>query len=81
MFNYSLTDEEVLKLYTLQSEIVVKVRSCNDVACSGETFVGPQNTFQSNFTDTFNLLNTTLTPDNQYFQYNVSFLSNSINLR
>ena len=47
----------------------LKVRSCDDSACSGETFVGPLNTTDSNFTSSPALLNTSITPNNRYSSY------------
>ena len=45
-----------------------QVQSCDDSACSGETFVGPTNTSSSTFTNSAVNLNTTLTPNNRYLQ-------------
>lgn len=58
----------------------IQVRSCNDAACSGETFVGPDGTASTYYDE---LSNTTLNPpatssitnldENRYFQYQVLF--------
>ena len=54
--------------------VTFQIRSCDDVACSGETFVGPDNTSLTYFTNaTLNTLNETLTPNNTYFQYKAFF--------
>ncbi len=54
--------------------ITFQVRSCDDSACSGETFVGPDNTSSTYFTNaSYNTLNETLSPNNTYFQYKAFF--------
>lgn len=52
----------------------LRIRSCNDAACAGETFVGPNGTAGTYFSDEANstLLPPVVTPNvpaNQYFQY------------
>ncbi len=60
--------------------ITFKVRSCDDSACSGETFIGPDNTSSTYFTnETYNLLNETLSPNNTYFQYKAFFYTEDQN--
>jgi len=57
-----------------------QLASCNDASCSGETLVGPSNTASTYFTSSPALLNTTLTPNNQYFQYKAFFLTGNTSL-
>jgi len=47
---------------TIGTNQTISVRSCDDSACSGESFTG-------NFSANPLTLNSTLTPNNQYFQY------------
>ena len=60
--------------------VKVQVRSCDDAACSGETFIGPDNTSGTWFKwpkDTFEsgfLLKTNLS-ENRYFQYRAGLLT------
>jgi len=58
------------------SNIKFQVQSCNDASCSGETFVGPSNTSLTYFTSSPITLNTTITPENPYFQYKTFFYGN-----
>lgn len=67
---------------TADMNISFKVRSCDDAICSGENFVGPDNTVSTWFTT--DLQNTVLwdlnaITDNRYFQYTASFLSYDAN--
>lgn len=58
---------------TAETDIIFQIRSCDDSLCLGETFVGPDNTSNTNFTDsTFNDIS--FIQDNQYFQFK-GFLS------
>jgi len=53
-----------------QNNVWLQVRSCDDTECSGESFVGAGNTSSTWLKDFYwNSLNSTLTPNNQYFQY------------
>ncbi|MBI4149371.1 hypothetical protein HY491_02905, partial [Candidatus Woesearchaeota archaeon] len=54
-----------------------QLRSCDDAACSGESFVGPDGTGGSIFIANTTLLNSTIAPDNRYFQYRVLLNSTS----
>ena len=57
-----------------------QLSSCNDALCSGETLVGPSNTSSTYFTSSPITLNTTLTPNNQYFQYKAFYNSTNTSL-
>ena len=60
--------------------VTFQIRSCDDSACSEETFVGPDNTSSTYFTNaTYNLLNETLSPNNTYFQYKAFFYTQDQN--
>jgi len=50
-----------------------QVHSCDDASCSGETFVGPDNTSSTYFESGFVTLNTSIAPYNQWFQYKAFF--------
>ena len=61
-----------------------QVRSCDDVVCSGESFIGPDGTGSSYYSEinnisvdlpSFNLANVV---DNQYFQYQASLITDNI---
>ncbi len=75
IWNRSLTAQEIQDLYLRgHSNLTAQVRSCDDSSCLGETFRGPDNTTNSYFTNsTFNLLNNSITGNNQYFQYAILF--------
>ena len=55
-----------------EPSIKFQARSCDDIDCVGETFIGPANTTDTYFTENVSL-NTTLTPNNRYFQYKAWF--------
>lgn len=59
--------------WSIEHDIQFQVRSCNDAACSGESFIGPDGTSGTYYTnpagETMNV------SDNQYFQYQVTFTS------
>ncbi len=75
IWNRSLSAQEVQDLYKRgHSNLSLQVRSCDDSSCSGESFMGPDNTSSSYFTNaTFNTLNTSITGNNRYFQYQALF--------
>ncbi len=75
IWNRTLSSQEIQDLYKRgHGNLSVQVRSCDDASCSGESFVGLGNTSSSYFTNaTFNLLNTSITGNNQYFQYQALF--------
>ncbi len=57
--------------------LTFQVRSCNNSLCSGESFVGPDGTSSTYFTNSsYNLLNES---DNQYFQYRAFFTTEDQN--
>lgn len=75
-----LTQAEVTALYKRgATKLQLQVRSCNDPACSGENFIGPNGTPSTYYTDIFvgnNTLptvNLTNVSNNQYFQYHARF--------
>ncbi|MBI2671345.1 DUF853 family protein, partial [Candidatus Woesearchaeota archaeon] len=74
IWNRTLSAQEVQDLYKRgHSNLSFQVRSCDDSSCSGESFVGPDNTSSSYFTNGTNLLNTSIAGNNQYFQYQALF--------
>lgn len=78
VYDRALTDSEVLNHYFRGAlRLKFQVRSCNDDVCSGESFIGPDGTSATYYTE---LLNSTISPpsmslssviDNKYFQYKV----------
>ena len=80
IYNRVLSDTEIADHYQRGiMRLKYQVRSCNDSACSGETFIGPDGTSSSYYewgttnstsTPSFNLTNLT---NNQYFQYKAYF--------
>ena len=82
IWNRALSPTEVLDLYKRGVlKLKYQVRSCDDAACSGETFIGPDGTGSDYYewgttnsvsTPSFNLTNVI---DNQYFQYKTYFES------
>ncbi len=76
IFNHVLTNSEVGSLYKRGiNDVKYQVRSCDDNACSGESFIGPDGTSNTYYSDanntstdlpTFALSNVS---NNQYFQY------------
>lgn len=72
---------EVLNLYKRGAlRLKHQVRSCNDAACAGETFVGPDGTGATYFTElttsTLGLPSKSISqvaPFNRYFQYQTTF--------
>ncbi|MDO8517485.1 MAG: hypothetical protein Q7S33_05165 [Nanoarchaeota archaeon] len=73
-----ITDTFVYHL--IASSLKLQARSCDDALCSGETLVGPSNTSTSYFTSSPFALNTTLTPNNRWFQYKAFFLTGNTSL-
>ncbi|MBW8058382.1 MAG: hypothetical protein FVQ86_10275, partial [candidate division NC10 bacterium] len=58
----------------LHSNIRFQIRSCDDAACVGETFIGPDGTAGTYYTSTSETLRI---PDNRYFQYRAYVFSNN----
>lgn len=58
----------------------LKVRSCPNVCAGVDVWEGVQNTSASNFTSSPAYLNTSITPNNRYFQINVSFVTTDTSL-
>ena len=55
------------------NNITFQVMSCDDASCSGETWVGPDNTSSTYFLTQPITLNTSITPNTQYFRYAAFF--------
>lgn len=75
-----MTAQEVYDQYRRgANRLTFQVRSCDDEACSGETFIGPDGTSATYYTeqtnDTVNLPSVLLSnvPNNRYIQYQVTF--------
>jgi hypothetical protein len=82
MWNRTLTSTEISDLYRRgANRLGFQVRSCDDVACSGESFSGPDGTGATYYTEetnnTLGLPSSVLTNviDNRYFQYETTFLT------
>jgi hypothetical protein len=80
MWNRALTDVEIEDMYRRGSNrLQFQVRSCDDSACVGENFIGPDGTTATYYTEqsnsTLNFPDLTLqnVNDNQYFQYQTIF--------
>jgi prepilin-type N-terminal cleavage/methylation domain-containing protein len=70
----------ILDLYKRGSvRLSVQVRSCDDIACSGESFIGPDGTGASSYSELGNAtaglpdISLTNVIDNQFFQYRATF--------
>ncbi|HDH31647.1 MAG TPA: hypothetical protein ENH26_02640, partial [Candidatus Wolfebacteria bacterium] len=84
IYNRVLSPTEILDHYKRGVlRLKYQVRSCDDAACSGETFIGPDGTGSDYYewgttnsvsTPSFNLTNVI---DNQYFQYKTYFETNT----
>ena len=75
VYNRTLSRDEVWDHYKRGVlNLTMQVRSCDDAACSGETWIGPNNTSNSYFTNS-TLANLALTnlSANRYFQYRFLF--------
>ena len=59
------------------NNITFQVMSCDDASCSGETWVGPDNTSSTYFLTQPITLNTSITPNTQYFRYAAFFETNA----
>ena len=76
----ALSDTEIMDIYKRgAAKLKLQVRSCNDAACSGETFSSDiQDKLQADNT----LPSVTLSvPDNRYFQFKVLFSSQDANVK
>ncbi|MFH1790264.1 MAG: LamG-like jellyroll fold domain-containing protein [bacterium] len=80
VFNRALSSDEVLDHYRRGAlRLTYQVRSCDDILCSGETFIGPDGTNSTYYSELSNsttglpTLTLTNVPDNQYFQYQTTF--------
>ncbi len=82
VWDRSISDDEILNMYRRGAlRLKLQLRTCNDSACSGETFVGPSGTNATFFDDSNSVsdLNTTVSPDNRYFQYRAVFETDDVN--
>ncbi|MCD6400218.1 DUF2341 domain-containing protein, partial [candidate division WOR-3 bacterium] len=85
IYNRALSAEEILDHYKRGAlRLKFQTRSCNDAACSGEIFTGPDGTASSYYTEENN--NTASTPslslnvpNNHYFQYKIYFETDDVN--
>ncbi len=80
MWNRALSPTEISDVYRRgANRLEFQVRSCDDVVCSGETFVGPDGTNATYYTEetnsTVGFPSSAITNviDNQYFQYQGDF--------
>jgi len=80
VFNRTLSTGEISNIYTRGIDrLKFQVRSCDDSSCSGESFMGPDGTSSTYYTELSNssVLKPSLTltnvPSNQYFQYEIDF--------
>lgn len=70
IFSRGLTDDEIRNIYRRGIvDLNFQVRSCNDSACDGESFVGPDGTANTHFTDGNTNYDLNAVSDNQFFQY------------
>jgi hypothetical protein len=75
IFGYMAFSEAFAYDATSTTDITLQVRSCNDAACSGESFTGPDGTGGTSFTtETGESPNVSA---NKYFQYRATLTSNS----
>ncbi len=84
IYNRALSATEIADMYKRGAlKLKYQVRSCDDAACSGESFVGPDGTsndyYEWGTTNSTSAPSFTLTnvPDNRYFQYKAFFESDS----
>ncbi len=80
IFNRVLSDQEVLDFYKRgATRLKLQVRSCTNTSCVGSSFIGPDGTIGSYYTEllnkttglpSFNFANVS---NNQYFQYKTYF--------
>ncbi len=80
-FNRTLTDEEILNHYKRGvMDLNLQVRSCNTSNCSGFSFVGPDGTTSTYFTDSnMTLWDLNAINSNRYFQYKAFFRTSDTN--
>ena len=70
IYGRALSAEEVQNLYLRGAlRLGLQVRACDDAACSGESFVGPDGTAASYFADLGGGQAALAQPDSRYFQY------------
>lgn len=84
VFSRSLSGTEISNIYKRGATCLkYQVRSCDDASCSGETFIGPDGTVNTYYSELQNAtlglptLSLTNVPDNQFFQYRAFFESDN----
>lgn len=87
VWNSVLTSTQVTDIYRRAAlRLKFQVRSCNDNACAGETYMGPDGTGSSYYSE---MQNSTLTPptvtlanvpSNRWFQYQATFETDNASL-
>jgi prepilin-type N-terminal cleavage/methylation domain-containing protein len=84
VFSRVLSEDEIEDVYARgANSVLVQVRSCDDSLCSGESFVGPDGTGGTYYSDVTNTSGSTPTlsltnlSDNAYFQYKVDLASSN----
>ncbi len=80
IYNRALSQQEITDNYKRGTvRLKYQVRSCNDSACTGESFIGPDGTTSTYYSELSNSstdlpsLFISNVPDNRYFQYKVYF--------
>ncbi len=80
VYSRALLDEEVLDRYKRGAvRVKYQIRSCNDSACDGETYMGPDGTASTYYSELQNSFYSTpaiglaSVPNNTYFQYKAIF--------
>jgi len=66
-----------IETFSTNTNLTFQIRSCNDLDCTGEIFVGPDNTANTSFVNSaFNDIS--FIADNRYFQYKAYFSTTDI---
>ncbi|MDD5148126.1 MAG: LamG domain-containing protein, partial [Candidatus ainarchaeum sp.] len=80
IYNRALGLQEIRDHYKRGAlRLNLKVRSCNDSACDGESFVGPSGASDTNFSDSNPAWDLNVVADNRYFQYNAVLETDDLN--
>lgn len=61
---------------TLGNNLTIQAQSCDDAACDGESFIGPDNTSTARFSSPSINMSATDMAANRYFRYRVFFTTN-----
>ena len=87
LWNRVLSTDEIGDLYRRgANRLSFQVRSCDDSACSGESYIGPNGTGSTYYTEELNAtvglpaLTLNSVTDNRYFQYQTTFDTSSSTL-